>query len=203
VARTGFKLDAGFKRLEMLLKPGRFQAALQKNMGQALAMNGLVAVKAIRKTIKEGVDPPNAGLTKFIKGSSKPLIDNADLWRAVTWKKVEPLAIFVGVLRTNDSFNVAKIVHDGASVRVTDKMRAMFFALWLASEGKLDPNKLKGRAAELWARRSGGWKPLGSGKGTITIPSRPFIEITFADASMKKKMAKNLSAAAARALHGK
>ena len=200
---TSFKLTPGFKKLESLLKPSRFQADLNRNIGKALQLNGQVAVRAVRKTIQGSVAPANAGLTTFIKGSSKPLVDNGDLFKAITSKKVGPLAMFVGVLRSNRSFNIAVVVHNGARIRVTDKMRGMFFALALASAGKLDPEKLKGRAAELWAKRKGGWKPLGAGKGLITIPKRPFIEITFGDSGMKKKMTKNFTKAAALAFGGK
>lgn len=200
---TMFKLSPGFKKLEMLLKPSRFQADLNRNIGKALQLNGQVAVRAMRKTIKAGVPPSNAGLTRFIKGSSKPLVDSGQLFGAITAKRVGPLAVFVGVLRSDKAFNVAVTVHNGAHIRVTDRMRGMFFALWLASTGKMDPAKLKGAAAELWARRKGNWKPLGEGKAMITIPRRPFVEITFADGSMKKRMTRNFKRASELALAGK
>jgi len=200
---TSFKISPGFKKLEMLLKPSRFQADLNRNVSKSLQLNGQIAVRAIRKTIQAGVSPPNAGLSKFIKGSSKPLVDNGDLFKAITAKKVAPLAVFVGVLRSNRSFNVGVTIHNGATIRVTDKMRGMFNALALASAGRLDPSKLKGRAKELWAKRSGGWKPLAAGKGVITIPKRPFIEITFSSSAMKKKMQRNFKKASELALSGK
>ena len=98
---------------------------------------------------------------------------------------------FAGVLRTAREFNVAAIVHEGGQARVTPKMRAMFLALWQASKGELDASKLTGRAAQLWDRMPGGWKPLSEVTTVIVIPERPWVRLTMADPSIRRLAIEN------------
>lgn len=200
---TSFKLSPGFKKLEDLIKPSRTQAALNRNVGRALQLNGKIVERAMRRVIQGGMNPPNANLTIHIKGSTKPLVDHADLMNSIRSVRQDELTVFIGILRTSKEYDIATVVHNGAHIPVTPKMRGMFFALWLASNGDLDPGKLTGRAAELWQRRQGGWFPLKDSTTHIVIPPRKFVEQTFRDKAMKRKLIKNFKKAAALAFTGK
>lgn len=203
MSKTSFKFDAGMKRLESILNPSKYRKRLNLNIGKAIQLNAKLVEKAMRNTIKKGVAPKQSALQSWIKGSSTPGIDNADLWKAITSTKVKPMVFFVGVLRTNESYNIAEIVHHGATIEVTDAMRGMFFMMWLVDQGRMSPSRLTGRAAELYEQRKGEWKPLKKSTTRITIPARRFVTLTMANPTLKAKIKKNFAKAAQLTLGGK
>lgn len=164
---------------------------MNKHISLATRRNGLLAVRMIRQSIKKGNFEANAALTVDIKGSSKPLVDKGGLFQSVTSKMQGDRSVFAGVLQTDELYNIAVALHDGASVTVTPKMRNMFKALWWASIGTIDPGELKGAAAELWERKPGGWLPLRENTVAILIPGRPFIEGVFNDRVLIDKAIEN------------
>lgn len=184
----------GYKEWQVATSPKRFAAVLKKHMERATELNGMVAAKAQRKVIQEsdGI-AKNAPLTVFIKGSSKPLVDYADLFGSITYQVINEFTVFAGVLRQNeDDFNVAVALHEGFVTAVTPQMRGMFLYLWKASKGEIDPSKLTGRAAELWKRRPGtGWLPLSDDTTAITTPGRPWATIAFHESGFKAKVREN------------
>lgn len=189
---THFK-PFGHKEWIAATSPKRFATVLQKHMARATELNGMVAVKEQRKVIQssEGL-AKNAALTAFIKGSEKPLVDHGDLFGSITYEVINPFTVFSGVLRQDEEgFNIAIALHDGFQTRVTAQMRGMFLYLWKVSEGQAPASALTGRAAELWARRPGGWLPLGSDTTVITTPGRPWVTIAFASLAFKTTIANN------------
>lgn len=174
---TSFKIK-GMKGLEIALSPSKFATASKEKIRRATALNGKLAAGEMRRLIRKGIKPENAALTQAIKGGDKPLVDSSKLFESITSKVTSDVEAFVGVLRTNENYNIAAIVHEGATLNVTPAMKGMFFFLWKASSGELDPSKLQGRARELW-ERSTNWRPLGPDTKAINIASRPFVEETF------------------------
>lgn len=175
----GFKMDKGWKKYARATDAATFRRVLQKHVGTATLRNAQVIQRRVRKRIQTGVFRRNAALTVMIKGQNKPMVGGGDLFGAITHVQEDWAHAFVGVLRTNGAFNVARVVHDGASIDVTEKMRRMFMMLWLVSEGQMSSSSLTGRAAELWRSAPGGWFPLKEGTKKIVIPSRPFIRSVF------------------------
>jgi hypothetical protein len=120
-------------------------------------------------------------------------VDKGDLWQAITSKQRRWDRVFVGLLQTDALFNIGRALHEGATIPVTKKMRAMFFYLWLASQQAQGhrtgrPVRLTGRAAELFDRFKD-WKPLRDTTTAIKIPPRPFIaEALNDDAKQKMKL---------------
>lgn len=133
----------------------------------------------------------NAALTQAIKGSNKPLVDDGTLFQGITSKVIDDFTVFAGVLRTDKNFNVAAAVHEGAQVKVTPAMRRMFFMLWKASTGGIDPGQLTGRAKELFGRMQEGWLPLTSSASVIVIPPRRWVEVAFRNTQMTKLVRQN------------
>ena len=155
-----------------------FSARLKRNVRRATALNALAAAKKMRQVIQAGGLKANAPLTMALKGSAKPLVAGGDLFQSITVQQINEDEQFVGVLRTEGDFNLVAVLHEGATIPVTPAMRWMFLLLAKASEGKMDPSKLEGRASELFAQFQG-WKPLAAGTTAIVIPERPFVRITF------------------------
>ena len=179
----------GFKKA---MDPRRLTPELQRSMKLATMRNGKYAERAVRKLLQEGIRPPNADLTIAIKGSAKPLVDTGfGIFQAITSVVVSDTEVFVGILRKDSSYDIGVALHDGVTIKVTDKMRWMFWALWQASMGKRDPNTLTGRAAELWSRRPGIWLPLRDSTVAIKIPPRPFLEAAFQDPELKRLVTKS------------
>jgi hypothetical protein len=195
MSKTTFKKDKNWKKFELALDPKNFESITEKEMHKAIKLSCLVVVAKIRETMKKGDFDKNAPLTVLIKGDSKPLIGyraGAQLFGSVT-HKVEGLEGFVGVLKTNSEYGIAVTLHDGKEIKVTPKMRGMFFALWQASQGKLDPNKLNSDVRSLYDQMSNNWLPLKKSTTSIIIPPRPFITDTFSDTEVLKSVEKQLS----------
>ena len=179
---------ANLKRwVKAAANPAAFEMALRTNMRKATELNGKIAEKAQRQAIQKGGLKANAPLTVMIKGSSKPLVHKGDLFQSITSQVVDDFTVFTGVLRNTGEYNIAEIVHEGVTIRVTPKMRGMFHYLALVSSGQMHPAQLEGRAAELWAARPGGWKPLMESTTAIVIPGRPWTQIALTTDEFKNK----------------
>lgn len=186
----------GFKAWERAIDPKLFGDRLKKEIKRANGFNGKLVEGRMRKTIQEGSFKSNAALTTFIKGSAKPLVDDSDLYQAITSVSAPEAGgideVFIGIKRSDHkNFNIALAVHEGYTLKVTPKMRGLFFFLWKASEDPKVASKLTGRAKQLFDRRPGGWKPLGKETTAITTPARRFVEVTFNDAALEKQVRDN------------
>lgn len=192
-AKTGFKIDKGWPRLELGFDGRKFKGVSRKHLRVATQRNGAIAVSAVRRVVRAGGFEPRAALTIHISGSGKrPLVDSATrLFQGLTAVVRSDTRVFVGFKLGNPAFGAAVAVHEGAIIKVTDKMREMFRILWLASMGTIDPSILTGRAAALWERKSGGWLPLNAATQLIVIPARPFIKKAFADTKLKARVKRN------------
>jgi len=197
-----FKKDAGWGKLERTWNGKLFQKRIRMAMRKATKVVGKLAEKEMRETIRDGKMEANADLTTSIKKSTKPLVDKGYLFKAITSQYQRDYSVFVGVLRSSGVYDIAMTLHEGAEIAVTSKMRGLFFILWLASEGSVDPTDLEGRAAELWSRMPGGWLPLGDGTTHIIIPSRPFAKMTFEKASLQVRAQKIWTDALSKAQRG-
>lgn len=189
----------GIKRWLKALDPKAFTQNMRTNVRTATVLNGKIGEAYLRKMIQNsaGKLKPNAPLTKQIKGSAKPLADQGLLFQAITSKVTDDFTVFVGVLRTSEAYNLVETLHDGKVIKVTPAMRGMFFMLWKASIGEIDPSKLTGRAAELWKRKPGGWYPLRDDTVVVVLPSRPFIRLVFQNPQFKKLVKDNWTKALA------
>ncbi len=197
-----FKMDGGWKRWAKALDPKRFEKALRRHMPLATKRIGLLAVGTVRREVRRGGFARNAELTIHIKGTGKkPLVDSSRrLFQGLTSQVQDASTVFVGFLLGGPNFDAAAAIHEGATIRVSQKMRNMFRLLWMASVGNMDPSRLTGRAAELWARAPGGWLPLKPSTTVIRIPRRPFIERAFKRKSLKKAAKRQWNLAAKKAL---
>lgn len=198
-----FKADDGWKKMRKALKAPAFQTTLRRQLRRASVLNGKLVERRIREAMRKGGYAKNANLTIAIKGSTKPLVDDGQLFQFITSKVIDDTTVFVGALRTDDNYNIIETIHNGATINVTPKMRGLFFILWMASKGQVPLSKLEGRAAELFRRMpydSYGWRPLKESTTHIIIPPRPFIHKVLADVSLQLKVKENWTMAVQTAL---
>jgi hypothetical protein len=168
--------DANWRKFQAALSSTNYEAKAKQIMRTATGQNALYIQGEARKRISpKRMYAANAALTLSIKGGkTAPLVDTARrIWQAIAidvqaWNKA-----FVGVNFRNGAYNLAKMLHDGVDIKVTSRMRTMFFYLFLRGQGR--PVTLTGRAAELWKRWPGEWRPLKDTTQVIHIPERRFM----------------------------
>lgn len=194
---SGVKLTGSWLAFRSALDGKKFQRRLDRAMALATKANAMLVVDAIRHNIKSGAFAsarvPNASLTIEIKRKRKPLIDSGGLIKAAMYEVQSPYRAEVGYLRGAPKTDIAIINHEGATIPVTDRMRKMFAALAVASStgSTLGPGGLMGRAAELFARKPGGWKPLRPSTVAIRIPARPFVKEVIDNDALQQAVAEN------------
>jgi hypothetical protein len=172
-------------RFERAIDPKLFRSKFKSRKLSALDR---VARVIVREAIAAGGFEKNADLTTMIKGSARPLRDSGkQLSRAIKTRR-DGDKVFVGVPFNSPFYEKARAIHDGATLKVTPKMREMFILLWLASNGEISEDQLTGRAAELYQRKSSGWLPLKSSTRIIKIPARPFMDAAFGAESARAEM---------------
>ena len=146
-----------------------FPKLVEKEILVASKRIGLEAEGILKKHInKGGVFAANSPMTTKIKGSNRPLVNHGDLVRSITHDVKNWSTVAIGVLKqtevkdwdsgkTVSVTNIAWILHQGAVVDVTPKMRAYF--LYMSSKY---PDR---------------WYPLKQSTTVLVIPPRPFMEI--------------------------
>lgn len=206
---SGFtvRLTGPWKEAQYLFRTERInEPQFRQSFSVGVQVTAKVILREIRQNIKRGnyagSRTPNAPLTRAIKRSSLPLADRGQLFKAITSKPIDWHSVEIGVVKGDDRANIALIVHEGVQIPVTDKMRRMFQALAEASDGGRSPSTLTGRAAELWARMSGGWKALRASTDVIRIPPRPFIREVIEHPAIERFVAENLLKTTQRAIAG-
>ena len=174
-----------WEKLAKLADPVKLKRSLRRHGRLANQRVAQEAIGTIRRYIKDKKYEKNAQLTIEIKGSETPLVDRGyTLFQAISKKEISWSRIFVGILKTDRFYNIGAALHEGTTIKVTPKMRAMFDALWQASVGILDPSALRGRARRLWERKKK-WLPLKPGTTAIIIPARRFIDRPLRDPKLR------------------
>jgi len=184
---------AGFKKA---LEGRTFTTAARKNMRRAMGLVGTLVAREVREQIKRGRYKANAALTVALKGSNEPLKGKrtGELWQAITHKVIDDFTVFVGVLRTSGDYNVAAAVHQGVSIGVTPRMRAMFWALWKMTLGVPGAELTSKRAEQLWSWNKV-WYPISRATQAIVIPPRPFMARAFRSRGTQRIVQKVLTEA--------
>jgi len=137
-------LKGDWKKLESKL--GVQTKQIERIVSRALKRAGYEYRAEVRRRIKEAEYEPNSPLTVLLKKSSIPLVEHGDLLQSISVGLEKWNEVVVGVLRTHEKANVAAILHSGATIRVTKKMRTYF-----ATVLKVTPPKV-GRVLRIPAR---------------------------------------------------
>lgn len=176
---------SSFPVITKMKNPVKVRKTLKKHYKIAAMRVGMGATAMMRKKVQGGIAPGNSGMTKEMKGSSKPLVDSGRLMKAFTYKIQGDYSniIHVGVMRTHASANVARIIHQGASVTVTKKMSILFKVLNAYTRGK--KAVLTSERAQILASQSKGIIPALREGTVLNIPPRPFAAELMADPKLK------------------
>jgi len=157
-----FDLDLqGYETFLQMLKKGDYNRIFRMKLRRINKRLAVMGVARLRQEINGGQFAPNSPLTVYLKKSSRPLVNHADLLNSVAGKVGSNLYSFtVGVKRrTPSGKNLAHMLETGFTIKVTPKMRKLFWA---------------------WARESGGrFKGLKASTTHIRVPPRPFMKQAF------------------------
>lgn len=184
---VSLKLGKGWKGFGTAISVKFHKATLEKHVGRATRANAVAVRRRVRQRIKNGNFEENAPLTTLFKGgASKPLkgTKGADLFNSIIYQVENWATAIVGVNRyNNDGVNLGLVVHEGTIIFVTDKMRNLFYLLWLVKVGSVESSVLTGRAKEIYDATKGaqGIVPIERGTNYIRIPPRPFFTDTLKD----------------------
>lgn len=143
---------------------------VKRNFALATRRNAVTLRDQIKRTIRSGRSewPPLSGLTIQRKGSSRPLVDNNDLFHSVTVRPAGTGIAFVGVPRSARSrervsmVNIAQVMEFGAVITPT---RAKFLTIPASK-----------RASQL-AREYGGTRNI---PGLFVIPNPSGVPVALA-----------------------
>lgn len=131
--------------------PARFAPAASK----ALMREALYAQRLIKKNITSA-KPAQSPLTEATGGGGKPLIRSGDLLGSVNILRKAPLLVFIGIPRTDGSYNIGMIQEEG-SVTVQPKTPRMLAFLHAKLKKVGDP-------------------PIRESRVIVSqIPARPFV----------------------------
>jgi hypothetical protein len=159
----------GIGTWEALTNPEIVKKVLREQVSRANKKLAPKMIAKVRKDIREKHFKKNAILTEFLKGSSMPLVDQADLLNAVSARHKSAWEFHVGVIREDKAGNsIAFILHEGATRKVSEKMRAFFRAKAAETRGLV--------------------RPLKTSTTAIKIPARPFLKYSFVDDSEPVKV---------------
>lgn len=192
-----FKLvRKGWEAFSRMLDARRFRKTLKVEIRKATKASGELLRQEYRDAISGAkIGPRNKPLTVAIKKRDHPLLDTGAMRDAIEVQVVSWKEARVGIPKGTPAHRVATIVSEGARIEITDKMRVMFTVLWHVSEGRMPVSRLRGRAAELWARSPDEWFPLSPRRRIIRIPKRPFIAKTFKNKTVIKRVQKPIEQA--------
>lgn len=180
----------GFDEFERIVNPQRFTRDLHKEVAKATKKNSLFAEARIKLAIDSGKFASNRPATVAIKGSSRPLVDSGQLKKSISHRLLAWHTSVIGVIRgrkttrrggSGNTLLVAKILHEGATIVVTPRMRKYF---------------------AVQSRTTPGWRPLAAGTVTLSIPPRPFLNASVT-AKAILSYTRNWADAVQRAIEGK
>lgn len=183
MAKNNFNIKFGgdVKELKKFLSRGNFKNVLAKEVEKATIKNGLIMQAEIRKRIREKRYMANAKVTLMGKKSQTPLINTGQLHNAIRYELINSFKARVGI-PPGSIAKIAKILHEGYTLKITDKTRAAIF-------GRIKSNN-----------KSINTLPSIKSKGIIKVKGRPFLEAVFTDKKMIKEVNKNWDFAVERAI---
>lgn len=159
-SRFSYKL-AGFNELKRILDPKEFKNRLKKHVKDATLKNAQIGASKIVKSIHEGKFEPNSEITPILKGSSRALVDTGTLASSIIGEAPSWNTGMIIANRNSDEqgkkVNLAAILYYGVKIKVTNKMRRLFF--WLSKKD----NRIK---------------PLSPKTRYIKIPGRKYMDVS-------------------------
>jgi len=202
------KLFKGWDQFASATDPKRFRRALARKMQKATELNCIEVRKAIAKEIRQKHFDKNSRLTVLFKMAQKPLVggnmgigsevktgggtdSGGTMLNSLGHTVTSPFEGYVGVVRTRGGFNIALIVHEGATLNMTEKRKK-----WL----NIAINSALKKQGMLYLKSKGKKATYSTGGAAMHIPKRPFIVQVMQVKALQMKIIDRWATAASEAL---
>lgn len=171
-------LSGDVKGFLMFLDSARFRGNLEREMKRATLKSALMLVKIIKKEMSQGKGfEKNARMTRALKRSNRPLIDELNLRDAINFQLINSFQAEVGIVDRRLSTGskagknktllemekLVELMESGYIIKVTEKMRIAMM-MQLGSEDT--PAGKRDRSLAAIAKKAG------SGQDTWRVPPR-------------------------------
>ncbi len=143
--KKSFDIDLqGYETFLQMLKKGEYNKVFRMKLRRKNKVLAVHGASHLSKEIRNGQFERNSPVTEFLKKSSKPLVNHADLLGSVSSKVGSNwYSFYVGVKRrTPSGKNLAHMLETGFTIKVTPKMRGLFWHWARESGGKVKALKL-------------------------------------------------------------
>jgi hypothetical protein len=165
----------GFRELKDKLDPVKFERRFVRHVKRATEKNAMIGRSKVVQNIYSGKGLRKlSDLTITLKlkgqapGGSVRLVGSGLLVSSIHGEAVSWHEAHIGVLKNRprgnkDAFMIANVLHNGAKIPVTNKMRRLF---------------------AFWARKYG-TNPLKASTKVIVLPKRPFLKVVLWKANIE------------------
>lgn len=191
-------LTGAWQAFQAAMDPVKFHARLERNVGIASRRIGHQFQSVARRAIRDGRYAPNSPITVILKGSSRPLVADGDLFQALTWENPDPFTVRMGVHKARSGaelVNIGIVLHEGATIdvgkhpQVRRKVWSMVSKKMRGRMSGASKKSILGAAATLGQSKGAGAKDI------WTIPPRPFIIYPIETSSFQAFMRKTYASA--------
>jgi len=152
-------------------------------------------IKAVKEEIRNRKYAANAQMTLALKKGNIPLLDERNLFNAITYELSSSFNAEIGVFNSQSTGGVSsapigmqkltELMHTGYTIKVTPKMRA---AMMLAIMGKKTKS---GRKLTKSAKAALSGMTKGSGVSVYRVPPRPFLSAIWKRPDIQKMIQNN------------
>lgn len=202
--------EESWDKFHKALSPARFRAVIRMGMRVGIRRGAIYLAKQMKSAIKRRSYVANRVLTIALKGHGLPLVGvgldrppvgqqpnygGLGLRDQITYHMINHAEVHIGTSRrSGGGHNLAEILHDGITIRITPKMGIMLATL--AEHARQATGISPGRMAEdvVRAERKRYHRQFGigsstSGGGYLRIPARPYLTSVFGAERHQKKVA--------------
>lgn len=181
MANNVIKFTGDYQLFMRFISAGTWNTVFARAIRRATIKNCLYLVKAIKQEIRQKKYTANAQLTLALKKGSIPLLDEKNLFDAITYQLENSFYAEVGVFSGRESSggvksspidmqHLTELLHTGYVIRVTPKMRAAIMAALMEKRNAKQRLTRKAKSAlRSMASRTG------SGAQTYRVPPRKFL----------------------------
>lgn len=194
-----FKLTGDVQRMGKFLDRRFFDKNAQRVVKKTVIRAALYLVKETKRRIRKRDYHPNSEMTLALKRTSIPLLDQKNLFDAITHKMLNSFSAEVGFFKgqstggvTGKNIDMQKLVtlmHEGYTIEVTNKMRRALIGALRNQQTK--KGRLTGRARKMLKEmEDAADRAPGQAKQFYKVQKRPFMIAVFRSKKVDRELAK-------------
>lgn len=183
-------------RFQAFLKKQRFRRHLKRKIRSGTIRAALYLIKQVKVRIRGRNYVENAPMTLALKKSNLPLLDDKQLWDALSYELENAFKAEVGIVverastgskvgksRSMPIQQLAEMLHDGFTIRVTHKMKLAIISALHEKQTKTGRLTKKSKTALKTVSNM-------SSEPIWRVPKRPFLTDVWADPKVRKEVRK-------------